>query len=57
MLYNKTVLTPTVEVQELSRQVKAQKKGAGQQNELNEFMKEASAFFTASRRKKGKGDD
>lgn len=57
MLYNKTVLTPTAEVQELSRQVKAQKKEAGQQNELNEFMKEASAFFTASRRKKGKGDD
>lgn len=30
MLYNKTVLTPAAEVQELSRQVKAQKKGAGQ---------------------------
>ena len=52
-----TALTLAAEVQELRKQLKAQEKEIKRLNELNEFLEEASAFFAASRRKSGKGND
>ena len=52
-----TALTLAAEVQELRKQLKVQEKEIKRLNELNEFLEEASAFFAASRRKSGKGND
>lgn len=46
-----TALTLAAENQELRRQLKERDKEIKRLNELNEFLKEASAFFAASRRK------
>ena len=52
-----TALTLAAEVRELRKQLKVQEKEIKRLNELNEFLEEASAFFAASRRKSGKGND
>ena len=45
------------ENEELRRQLKERDKEIKRLNELNEFLEEASAFFAASRRKSGRGND
>lgn len=52
-----TALTLAGENQELRKQLKERDKEIKRLNELNEFLEEASAFFAASRRKSGKGND
>lgn len=52
-----TALTLVAENKELRRQLKEQEKEIKRLNELNEFLEEASAFFAASRRKSGRGND
>jgi len=50
-------LTLAAENKELRRQLKEQEKEIKRLKELNEFLEEASAFFAASRRKLGRGND
>ncbi len=52
-----TALTLAAENEELRRQLKERDKEIKRLNELNEFLEEASAFFAASRRKSGRGND
>ena len=50
-----TAMNLAEELALLRRQVKEQEKGIRRLKEENEFLEEASAFFTASRRKSAKG--
>ena len=52
-----TALTLVAENEELRRQLKERDKEIKRLNEFNEFLEEASAFFAASRRKSGRGND
>lgn len=52
-----TAMTLVAENEELRRQLKERDKEIKRLNELNEFLEEASAFFAASRRKSGRGND
>lgn len=45
------------ENQQLKKEIKAMEKEIKRLNEMNEFLKDAAAFFAASRQKSGKSKD